>query len=111
MSEILFDGVNYDDFRNTIDNQNVVVTFTSPAWCQPCRQFEPHWRTAAGKSDLLFVKVDMGESPEDTGAHWATYALGVMGVPSVFFFGEAGEVITLKSRAVVPLLKEIESLL
>lgn len=89
--------------------QAVVVLFTAPAWCVPCRQFEPHWEKASkteALADLVFVKVDMGASPEDTGNHWATRRFGVMGVPTVQVFRN-GEVKDIKSRSVVPLIKEL----
>lgn len=82
LDELLYDGD---------DSVPVLVLFTAPAWCIPCRQFEPHWIKA---QELLpkhiFAKVNMGETPEDTGAHWATARFGIRGVPAVKLFGFFG---------------------
>lgn len=89
----------------------VLVLFTAPSWCQPCRQFEPHWNKAQTLESLehfTFVKVDMGESPEDTGEHWAMSRFNIMSVPALLRFSNNGAVYSVvKSRAVVPLIREL----
>lgn len=85
-----------------------LILFTAPAWCIPCRRFEPHWERAKKELDLTFIKVDMGESPEDTGQHWATARFGVRGVPTVKLI-TSGEPIDIKARAIVPLMMEVQS--
>lgn len=88
-----------------------MVLFTAPAWCGPCRRFEPHWAKAAEVvgEGAVFVKVDMGEKPEDTGNHWATAKFNIMSVPTVKLFN--GESIDdnhdISARGLVPFLKEI----
>lgn len=87
----------------------VLVVFTAPTWCQPCKRFEPHWDKAQEQdalSHFTFVKVDMGESPEDTGQHWASARYGIQGVPQVKVFRE-GEPVDVKARAVIPLVREL----
>jgi len=90
-----------------------VVLFTAPAWCVPCQRFEPHFTKAAERAEEvehLFVKVDMGESPEATGEHWASRRFGILGVPQVKAFRQGqGEPVDIKARAVIPLLKELEN--
>lgn len=61
----------------------------------------------------FFVKVDMGEQPEDTGAHWATKRFSILGVPTVKLWlatDPSGSIMhDIKSRAVVPFVTEVES--
>src|SRR5690349_17639396 len=86
----------------------MVVLVTAPAWCIPCQRFEPHWTRAQDSlSDVTFVKIDAGESPEATGEHWASKRFGVMGVPFVFVINEDYDVVTIKARAVVPFISEV----
>jgi thiol:disulfide interchange protein len=91
----------------------VLVLFTAPSWCVPCRQFEPHWNKAqdvASLSNFVFARVDMGKTPEDTGAHWASQRFHVKGVPTLLRFSDNGAVYsTVKARAVVPLMMELTS--
>lgn len=88
----------------------VVVLFTAPAWCMPCRRLEPHWIKAQQDPDLKhihFAKVDMGLDPIATGEHWATAKFHILGVPHIRFFVEGQESIDIQSRAIVPLKKEL----
>lgn len=91
------------------NNGHVLVLFTSPTWCMPCRRFEPHW-VKAEKSELLddyiFAVVNMGETPEDTSAHWATEKFNILGVPAVKNFTIDGPV-DVESRTVVGLIREL----
>lgn len=91
--------------------KDVVVLFTAPTWCGPCRRFEPHWSKAVETvgDKVVFVKVDMGESPEDTGEHWASEHFDILSVPTVKMFdGESVDYYhDINARAVIPFLKEI----
>jgi thiol:disulfide interchange protein len=90
---------------------NLLVLFTAPSWCVPCRQFEPHWNKAQTVESLerfTFVKVDMGESPENTAEHWATTRFGIRGVPQLLLWKVgATEPVVVKARSIVPLIKEL----
>lgn len=88
----------------------LIVLVTAPAWCVPCRRFEPHWEKAQEAAVLdgyTFVKIDAGVSPEDTGSHWASKRFNVMGVPTVFVVEADGTRRDIKARAVVPFIKEV----
>ena len=91
----------------------VLALFTAPAWCIPCQRFEPHWVKAqemAQLEDFTFVKVDMGADPNLLGEHWATARFGIRGVPTLkWFSGDLDSVYDVKARAVVPLIKELNS--
>lgn len=111
MTEILI--TNRGQFYDLIEGDNqVVALFTAPTWCVPCRRFEPHWEQAIRLSEtngweFLFVKVDMGERPEDTGQHWASKDFSILGVPTVKRFFDEDNHVDIKARAVVPFIKEL----
>lgn len=92
------------------EGRHAAVLFTAPAWCIPCRRFEPHWERAAADPDLAhitFIKVDMGETPENTGEHWATARYHILGVPNVRYFKKGMEAVDIQSRTIVPLKREL----
>lgn len=89
-----------------------VVLFTAPAWCIPCRRFEPHWKKIAEHyegTDTHFVTVNMGEQPEDTGKHWATARYSILGVPSVRYFDKGEESVDIVARTAIPFIKELDA--
>lgn len=96
-----------------LHDRDTLVLFTAPAWCVPCRQFEPHWVKAQSVEALerfSFVKIDMGESPEATGDHWATKRFGIRGVPQLLLWKVgATEPVAVKARSIVPLIKELNT--
>lgn len=102
--------LNFETLVSDTD-EKILVLFTAPTWCGPCKRLEPHWEKAQqteALSDFYFVTVDMGETPEDTGEHWATKKFGILGVPQIYLFDSASldyKVIT--ARAVVPLIREL----
>lgn len=89
----------------------VLVLFTSPTWCRPCKQFHPHWEKAqntAALDEFTFIEIDMGASPEDTGKHWASKRFSILGVPQIKRFDNgADSPVDVKARAIVPLIKEL----
>ena len=108
MTEIV---VTTEDEFDSIEATDFIILFTAPAWCVPCRRFEPHWNKAVETLDnMTFVKIDMGESPEATGEHWASTRFGIRGVPQVkrvTISGDDTQVVDIKARAVVPFIKEV----
>lgn len=99
-----------EEFNALDKNKGRVVLFTAPTWCIPCRRFEPHWNKAQERDEIdyiEFVKVDLGEDPEDTFEHWASKRFNIMSVPTVLFFEPGREPKTISSRTVVPFIKEL----
>lgn len=100
-----------DEFDRAVSEASgpVLVLFTAPTWCVPCKRFHPHWVKAQETEALeqfTFIEVDMGATPEDTGTHWASQRFGILGVPQVKRID--GDTVTdVKARAVVPLIKEL----
>ncbi len=87
----------FDQITANIDR--VVVKFWA-TWCGPCRQFAPHFESAAGQSEATFVAVDVDKVPELSARY------GVQSIPAVFkVAGDEHRV--LQSRRALPLLNEI----
>lgn len=111
MSEIIISTE--ADFTEVLKKDNLLTLFTAPAWCIPCRRFEPHWNKAIESDELAginFAKVDMGKSPQDTGEHWATAKFSILGVPSVkFWYHSSLDPVDISSRAVIPFIREVNS--
>lgn len=84
-------------------HDEVVIDFTAPGWCVPCRQFAPHYDNAASKSDAKFVAVDVDKAP------WAMVDYGVQSVPTVMLYKNGRYAKNLQERTVVKLLSEIQS--
>lgn len=99
-SEVL-DISDQDEFENLIgNNPDVVVRFTAE-WCGPCKQFGPHYKAAAEKSDAIFVDVDVDKAP------WATQDFGIRSVPTVMLFTDGYYVKNLQERTAPKLLAEL----
>ena len=102
MAEVL-DITDKGELQDLIDTEpRVVVKFTAPAWCRPCQQFAPHFKSASEKSDATFVAVDVDN------ADWAMVDYGVRGVPTVVLFENGERVRDLKERTALKLLSELE---
>lgn len=101
-----------EEFLALDPNRGRLVLFTAPTWCVPCRRFEPHWNKAQ-ENDAIdyveFVKVDLGERPEDTLDHWASKRFNILSVPTVLFFEPGREPKVIEARTVVALVKELTS--
>jgi len=100
--EAEFDALPWDDNK-------ILVLFTAPTWCIPCQRLEPHWNKLKDLYDnIIFVTVDMGSFPEDMDSHWASERFNILGVPQLkLAMGYEIEPVDIKSRAVVPLIKEL----
>lgn len=86
------------------DHERVVVKFTAPSRCAPCRALAPHYVKAAEAAgdDLTFVSVDIDNVPE------AAVEYGVQGVPTVVLFEDGNRARDIKERTAVRLLAEID---
>lgn len=84
-----------------VKNENVVVMFTQPRTCAPCRQLKPHFQAASEKSDATFVVVDLDVVPD------AAVEYNVRGVPQVFLYRNGKYDKTIVGRTVVQILSEL----
>ena len=54
-----------DDFRETIDENEIVLVDFWADWCGPCKMFAPIYEEAAGEhEDVVFGKVDTEQQQE-----------------------------------------------
>lgn len=101
--------INVKEDLDTLINGDtpVVVDFSAPAWCNPCRAFAPHYDMAAGADygqEVNFVAVDVDK------ASWAMSDFGVRGVPNVQMFVN-GESTTLKVANAPKFIQAVQTVL
>ena len=70
------------EFEAAVASGEVVVKFTAPAWCGPCRAFAPHFAAVSELHDAKFIAVDIDK------AEWAVAEYGVQSVPTVKLYRE-----------------------
>jgi thioredoxin-like negative regulator of GroEL len=83
------------------ENDGVVVMFTQPRTCAPCRQLKPHFVNASEKSDLAFVVADLDKMPD------AVVEFGIQSVPQVLLYRDGQFVKHIQGRTVVQILSEL----
>lgn len=68
-----------------VGGNRAVVLVTAPSWCNPCRQFEPHYKRASEHAEgIEFIAIDLDDNP------WVTEAYGISGVPKCFVYNDNG---------------------
>lgn len=82
---------------------DVVVMFSQPRTCVPCRQFRPHYDAASEKSEATFIYADLDVVPE------VMYDYSIMSVPTVRLYRDSQILTDLKERTAIKLLTEIQS--
>lgn len=87
------------------ENRPVVVCFTNPYTCHPCRLLKPHFHNASKVlgEDVAFAEVDVTENL-DVAAEF-----GVTATPTILYVGKDG-VINIESRTTLPLIDEINEI-
>ena len=85
-----------------MENDTVVVMFTQPRTCVPCRQFKPVWEAVSEMMpDLAFAAVDLDNVPEAM----AEYSL--MSVPTVMLFENGEHSRDLRERTAIKFKNEL----
>ena len=78
-----------------------VVLFTAPSWCVPCRQFAPHFKSAAQTDkSRTYAYVDIDNVPD------AVVEYGIQGVPTTRLYSDGGSR-DLRERTAVKFLSEV----
>lgn len=70
-----------EQFKSTVDNNTgqMVVLYTAPSWCAPCRKFEPEFERLQEMTDATLVRVNLDN--KDNG--WVT---GLQHVPTIHYY-------------------------
>lgn len=85
------------------DGNNVVILFTAPSWCAPCRAVKPHWEgLPALLPDITFYTIDIDDYPATS----ASFA--IQSVPTIIQYKDL-EQRRIESRTLLKLKTELES--
>lgn len=92
-----------DELHEAIANNDVVVVdFSAPAWCVPCRRLAPHFKATAEKfPDVKFVEVDIDKAEAIRNQY------DVMSVPFLVAFKGGNLVGEVKGRTALQLSNEV----
>ena len=103
---MIIDVSNNDQLQGVLSRGlPVLLLFTDPSWCMPCRAFEPHFERAEEVADgWNFVRVTLADADPALVQEY-----GVMGVPTTIAY-VGGAWYDVKARAVIPLIKELSEL-
>ncbi|TVR24318.1 MAG: thioredoxin [Nitriliruptor sp.] len=98
-----------DDFRETIDENEIVLVDFWADWCGPCKMFAPIYEeTAAAFEDVVFGKVDTEEQQELAAAFQIRSIPTLMAFrDNVLVFNQAG---VLPKESLVDLIEQIKGL-
>ena len=98
-----------DDFRATIDENEIVLVDFWAEWCGPCKTFAPVYEEAAGEhEDVVFGKVDTEQQQELAAAFQIRSIPTLMAFrENVLVFNQAG---ALPKESLVDLIEQIKGL-
>jgi thioredoxin 1 len=95
-------NVTAEDFRQTIEDNDIVLVDWWAGWCGPCRMFAPIFENAAKEhSDIVFAKIDTEAEAGLAGA------LGIMSIPTLMAFREGVLVFSQPGALPAPVLSEL----
>ena len=98
-----------DDFRETIDENEIVLVDFWADWCGPCKMFAPIYEEAAGEhEDVVFGKVDTEQQQELAAAFQIRSIPTLMAFrDNVLVFNQAG---ALPKESLLDLIEQIKAL-
>ena len=98
-----------DDFRETIDENEIVLVDFWADWCGPCKMFAPIYEEAAGEhEDVVFGKVDTEQQQELAAAFQIRSIPTLMAFrDNVMVFNQAG---ALPKESLLDLIDQIKAL-
>ena len=70
-----------DNFKQTIDDNAIVIVDFWASWCAPCRSFAPTFESASGEhADIVFGKINTEEQQE------LAAAFNIRSIPTLMAF-------------------------
>lgn len=72
-----------DNFKEVVDNNDMIIIDFWASWCAPCRSFAPTFEAASEEhQDIVFAKVNTEEQQELAGA------FNIRSIPTIMVFRE-----------------------
>ena len=91
-----------DNFKNTIENNNIVLIDYWAEWCGPCRAFGPIFEKAATENpDIAFGKCDTEKEME------LASAFQISSIPTLMVFKEGVLIFSQPGMLPAPALSEL----
>ncbi len=98
-----------DNFRDIIDNNDIVLIDFWASWCGPCQSFAPVFEEASGKyDDIVFAKVDT-EAQNELAAQFQVRSIPTLAMlrEQILIFSQAG---ALPASALDQLIEQARAL-
>lgn len=72
-----------DNFKDVVENNNMIIIDFWASWCAPCRSFAPTFEAASEQhADIVFAKVNTEEQQE------LAAAFNIRSIPTLMVFRE-----------------------
>lgn len=95
---------NLDEFNEAIKQDKAVVNFSAPAWCGPCKMFEPIYRAVSEKVDVPLYFVDVDVAPD------VAAEVGIAKVPTVLHYSNGEQKGMLQATGTAPFTEQVNNL-
>jgi len=100
---MITDITSHEQFEETVNNNDtfMVVLYTAPSWCAPCRRFEPEFEALSELTRVPLVRVDIDR---------ADWQADIQHVPTMLLYHKDGVVNTLPTSKAESLARTLSLL-